>query len=170
MIPGAITPPDAEGRMRLALEEARKGAVENEAPVGAIVVGPDGALLSAAHDERMGRRDPTAHAEVLALRGAGEALGDWRLEECELYVTLEPCPMCAGAAILARIRRVVYGADSPKTGAVVSQARLLDIQTFNHRVEVVGGVLARECAEILSDYFRGRRGATTADEAENASQ
>lgn len=143
--------------MRLALEEARKSVLKDEVPVGAVVVDPHGSVVAAAHDERMGRRDPTAHAEILAMRRAGKALGDWRLEGCSLYVTLEPCPMCAGALILGRIRRVVYGADSPKSGAVVSQTRLLDVVTFNHRVEWIGGILAGECAALLSDYFREHR-------------
>ena len=144
--------------MRLAIEEARQGRDADEAPVGAIVVGPDGGVLARAHDERMGLRDPTAHAEVLALRRAGAAAGDWRLEDCELYVTLEPCAMCAGALVLARVRRLVYGASSPKSGAVETHLRLLDVDTFNHRVEVESGVLAEECGAILTEYFRSRRG------------
>jgi len=152
-----LLPPDPESRMERALEEARKGAEADEVPVGAIVVGPDGSLLAAAHDERMARRDPTAHAEILALRQAAQAMGDWRLEDCDLYATLEPCPMCAGALILARIRRLVYGAPNPKGGAVVSHTRLLDVHTFNHRVDVEGGVLAEKCAGILTTYFQCRR-------------
>jgi tRNA(adenine34) deaminase len=105
----------------------------------------------------MQRHDPTAHAEVLALRAAGEALGDWRLEDCDLYVTLEPCPMCAGALVLARIRRCIFGASSHKSGAVVSHMRMLDIETFNHRVAYESGLLADECAGVLSDYFRRMR-------------
>ena len=143
--------------MALALEEARKAAAADEAPVGAVVIDPDGALVSAAHDERMALRDPTAHAEILALRRAARALGDWRLDGCDLYVTLEPCPMCAGALILARIRRLVYGAPNHKGGAVATHARLLDVETFNHRVEVEAGVLAEECGQVLTDYFRARR-------------
>lgn len=163
-----IVPADDADRMRLALEEARKGALADEVPVGAIVIGPDGALLGAAHDERMARHDPTAHAEVLALRMAGESIGDWRLEDCDLYVTLEPCPMCAGALILSRIRRVVYGAVSPKSGSVVSQVRLLEAAPFNHRVEALGGVLAEECAQVLSNYFKTRRVPNTPDETQDA--
>lgn len=152
-----IAPPDSEGRMRLALEEARRGAAIDEVPVGAIVVDAEGRLLAAAHDERIATSDPTAHAEILALRRAAQARGDFRLVGCELVVTLEPCPMCAGALVLARVRRVVYGADSPKSGAVASNIRLLDVETFNHRVEAVGGVLASECAALLSEYFQSRR-------------
>lgn len=152
-----MLPPDPEVRMRLALAQARLGAERDEVPVGAIVVGPDGELLSEAHDERMELADPTAHAEVLALRRAAAALGDWRLENCELYVTLEPCPMCAGALILSRIRRVVFGADSPKSGAVVSRTRLLDLDCFNHQVQVESGILAEECGAVLSAYFKTRR-------------
>ena len=148
---------DADSRMRMALGEARKAAEADEVPVGAIVVGPDGALLAAAHDERIAARDPTAHAEILAMRRAAQALGDWRLEDCDLYVTLEPCPMCAGALVMARIRRLVYGAPSPKSGAVVSHMRLLEVDTFNHRVEVEGGVLADECGAVLAEYFRAKR-------------
>ncbi|MBN1868051.1 nucleoside deaminase [Candidatus Sumerlaeota bacterium] len=143
--------------MRLALEEARRGAAIDEVPVGAIVVDAEGRLLAAAHDERIATSDPTAHAEILALRRAAQARGDFRLVGCELVVTLEPCPMCAGALVLARVRRVVYGADSPKSGAVASNIRLLDVETFNHRVEAVGGVLASECAALLSEYFQSRR-------------
>ncbi len=152
-----FSPDQEEAFMRLALEEARAAAKADEAPVGAVVVDPDGAVVARAHDERMAGRDPTAHAEILALRRAGAALGDWRLEDCVLYVTLEPCPMCAGALILSRIRRVVYGATSPKSGAVESRARFLDIESFNHRVEARGGVLAKECGETLTDYFKNRR-------------
>ena len=152
-----VAPPDAEGRMRLALEEARKGAEASEAPVGAIVVDPEGRAIASAHDERMALRDPTAHAEVLALRRAAAFLGDWRLEDCDLYVTLEPCPMCAGALVLARIRKVVYGADSPKSGAVATHLRLLDVESFNHRVEAEGGVLAEECGAVLTAYFKSKR-------------
>jgi tRNA(adenine34) deaminase len=143
--------------MRLALEQARLALAADEVPVGAVVAGPDGAVVAAAHDERMARRDPTAHAEILAMRRAAEARGDWRLEDCDLYVTLEPCPMCAGAIVMARMRRVVYGAVSVKSGAVETHLRLLDIATFNHRAEALGGVLAEECGAVLTEYFRARR-------------
>jgi len=149
---------EMESRMRLALEQAQRAAELDEAPVGAVVTGPDGKVLAAAHDERMRLKDPTAHAEVLALRAAAAALGDWRLDDCDLTVTLEPCPMCAGALVLARVKRLVYGAASPKSGAVETHMHLLDVETFNHKVEVVSGILAEECGQVLKDYFRGRRG------------
>jgi tRNA(adenine34) deaminase len=152
------SPPDKiEFWMRTALEEARLGAARDEVPVGAVVVDAEGRLLSSAHDERNTTADPTAHAEILALRRAASVLGDWRLENCDMHVTLEPCPMCAGALILARIRRVYYGATSPKSGAVESLARVLDLNCFNHKVEAQGGVLVEECGALLSDYFRAKR-------------
>jgi tRNA(adenine34) deaminase len=149
---------ETESLMRLALEQARRAAEMDEVPVGAVVTGPDGEVVAAAHDERMRLKDPTAHAEVLALREAAAALGDWRLGDCTLTVTLEPCPMCAGALVLARVKRLVYGAASLKSGAVETHVRLLDIETFNHKVEVVSGILAEECGQVLTDYFRARRG------------
>jgi len=152
-----IVAPDADARMRMALDQARQAAAADEVPVGAIVVAPDGALLAAAHDERIAAHDPTAHAEILAMRRAAQALGDWRLDDCDLYVTLEPCPMCAGAIVMARIRRLVYGAPSTKSGAFTTHTRLLDVDTFNHQVEVESGVLADECGAILADYFRAKR-------------
>ena len=153
----ATLPRSDESVMRLALEQARLALAADEVPVGAIIVAPDGAVVAAAHDERMARCDPTAHAEILAMRQAAAALGDWRLENCDLFVTLEPCPMCAGAVVMARLRRVIYGAASVKSGAVETHLRLLDIATFNHRVEALGGVLAAECGAVLTEYFRGRR-------------
>jgi tRNA(adenine34) deaminase len=143
--------------MRLALKEARSAAAADEVPVGAVLVAPGGAIVAQAHDERNATADPTAHAEILALRRGAPELGDWRLEDCDLYVTLEPCPMCAGALVLARIRRVIYGALSPKSGAVESHTRLLDVETFNHRVRSTGGILADECGRVLSTYFREKR-------------
>jgi tRNA(adenine34) deaminase len=138
--------------MRVALEEAASAAAEGEAPVGAVVV-RDGELLARAGDRRQSLGDPTAHAEMLALSRAGQRARDWRLEGCDLYVTLEPCPMCAGAALMARIRRLVYGAENLKAGAAATHCRLLEIETFNHRVEVRGGVLAQEAAGLLRDFF-----------------
>jgi tRNA(adenine34) deaminase len=155
-----LAPESEEGRMALAMEEARLGAEANEVPVGAILVAPGGELLATAHDERMALADPTAHAEILAMRRAAQLLGDWRLDGCDLYVTLEPCPMCAGALVLARVRRVVYGATSPKSGAVETLTRLLDVEVFNHRVEAQGGLKAEECGGILSAYFQSRRNKT----------
>ena len=138
--------------MRLALEEAVNAAHGGEAPVGAVVARGE-ELLARAHDERQRRADPTAHAEILALRAAGERLGDWRLEGCDLFVTLEPCPMCAGAAVMARVRRLVYGAANRKAGAVETHCRTLDISTFNHRVEVVSGVEAEAASALLTAFF-----------------
>ena len=152
-LPGAR--PD-ERWMRLALEEARAAAAEDEVPVGAIVVA-SGRVIASAHNQREQLSDPTAHAEMIALTQAAAQLGSWRLENCTLYVTLEPCPMCAGAILQARVPRVVWGAADPKAGAVESLYRLFEDARLNHRVEHVGRVLADECGRILSDFFRGKR-------------
>ena len=143
--------------MRLALEEARTAAAEDEVPVGAIVVAA-GRVIASGHTQRERLCDPTAHAEMIALTQAAAALGSWRLEGCTLYVTLEPCPMCAGAILQARVPRVVWGAADPKAGAVESLYRLFEDTRLNHRVEHEGRVLADECGRILSDFFRGKRG------------
>ncbi|MFM9011119.1 MAG: nucleoside deaminase, partial [Planctomycetota bacterium] len=127
--------------MRLALDEARAAAAEDEVPVGAIVVA-GGRVIAAGHNQREQLNDPTAHAEMIALTQAAAALGSWRLEGCALYVTLEPCPMCAGAILQARVPTVVWGAADPKAGAVTTLYRLFDDPRLNHRVEHVGGVLA----------------------------
>ncbi len=142
--------------MRLALALAREAMALGEVPVGAVIV-RDGKLIAGAHNLRESLNDPTAHAERLALSLAGQALGTWRLEGCTLYVTLEPCPMCAGAIVLGRIARVVFGADDPKAGACRTLYRIADDPRFNHRAEVTGGVLARECGAILTEFFRARR-------------
>lgn len=142
--------------MLLALQEAQQAAVENEVPVGAVIV-HRGRLVAAAHNQREQLRDPTAHAEILAITQASAALGSWRLEDCALYVTLEPCPMCAGAIVLARIPLVVYGASDPKAGAVASLYQLLDDVRLNHRAAVVSGILASECGGLLSEFFRQQR-------------
>lgn len=142
--------------MEAALDQARRAAAAEETPVGAAVF-LGARLLAAAHDAKDTLDDPTAHAEILALREAGHALGDWRLENCDLVVTLEPCPMCAGAILQSRVRRLIFGARSPRWGAVVSRCRLLDEPRFNHRVEWMEGVRAAECAEILQAWFRARR-------------
>jgi len=139
--------------MRVALEEAVAAGQAGEIPVGAVVVQGD-RLISRAGDERQASGDPTAHAEILALQQAGMALGDWRLDGCDLYVVLEPCPMCAGAILMARIRRLIYGAASKKAGAVETHCRLLDIESFNHKVEVVSGVEADAASALLSEFFR----------------
>jgi len=138
--------------MRRALEAAEQAAVTGEVPVGAVVVVRD-EVVAVAHNERETRNDPTAHAEVVALRRAAAALGGWRLCDAELFVTMEPCPMCAGALVNARLRRLVYGCDDPKAGAARTLFRLLDDPRLNHRVEVVPGVLAEEGAAVLRAFF-----------------
>jgi len=148
--------------MRHALREAAAAEAEDEVPIGAIVVLHDAAgggdrVIAAAHNQREQLHDPTAHAEMLAITQAAEALSNWRLENCTLYVTLEPCPMCAGAIVLARIPRVVYGAADPKAGAASSLFRLLDDPRLNHRADVVAGVLGNECGRTLSEFFAGKR-------------
>jgi tRNA(adenine34) deaminase len=142
--------------MAVALEQARKAYALGEVPVGAVVV-QDGRIIASAFNLRETRRDPTAHAERLALTLAGEALGTWRLEGCTLYVTLEPCPMCAGAIVQARIARVVYAAADPKAGACDSLYRLVNDPRLNHRAIITRGVLAEPCSELLSQFFRERR-------------
>ncbi len=142
--------------MRAALEEARRGLLNGEVPVGAVVV-VDGAIVGRAHNAPIALNDPTAHAEVLALREAGRKLGNYRLTGAGLYVTVEPCPMCCGAALQARVARLVYGAADPKAGAVESLYRLLDDPRWNHRVEAVGGVLGGECAALLREFFETKR-------------
>jgi tRNA(adenine34) deaminase len=142
--------------MTAALGEAERALAENEVPVGAIVV-HGGRIVAAAHNQREQLRDATAHAEMIAITQASESLGSWRLTDCTLYVTLEPCPMCAGAVLQARIPRLVYGAADPKAGAVDSLYRLLDDPRLNHRTEVVAGILAHPCGEILTRFFRAQR-------------
>jgi tRNA(adenine34) deaminase len=148
--------------MQKALREAQVAYDEDEVPIGALVVLDDPTIgdrrvIGAAHNQREQLRDPTAHAEMIAITQAAEALGNWRLDGCTLYVTLEPCPMCAGAIVLARIPRVVYGAFDPKAGAVATLYQLLNDSRLNHRSEVVAGVLAEPCGEILSRFFRQKR-------------
>lgn len=146
-----------EPYMQMALEEARAAFDEDEVPIGAVVV-HGGRVIARAHNQREQLRDPTAHAEMIAITQAAAALGSWRLEECALYVTLEPCPMCAGAILQARIPRIVYGAADPKAGAVHSLYRLLDDPRLNHRAEAVPGVLGEACGQILSRFFQKQRG------------
>ena len=143
--------------MRTALAEARAALVANEVPVGAVVV-VDGAINGQAHNAPIALADPTAHAEVLALRDAARKLGNYRLPGATLYVTLEPCAMCCGAALHARVARVVYGALDPKAGAIVSRHRLLNDGRSNHRIETIGGVLESECGALLKAFFEARRG------------
>lgn len=143
--------------MRLALAEASAATGHGDVPVGAVVLGLDGAVLSAAHNERELHGDPTAHAEVLAIRRAAEAVGEWRLGGCTLVVTLEPCTMCAGAVVGARLERLVFGAFDEKAGAVASLWDVVRDPRLNHRPLVVGGVLADECARPLDAFFAARR-------------
>jgi len=142
--------------MRVALDEARLALEHDDVPVGAVVV-HDGAVVGAGHNERERRQDPTAHAEMIAIRAAAGALGSWRLLDTVLYVTLEPCAQCAGAIVLGRIPRVVYGTPDPKAGAAGSVLDVLGDRRLNHRPEVAAGVLAPECAALLLDFFRARR-------------
>lgn len=143
--------------MELALAEAEAAAERGEVPVGAVVTGPDGAVLAAAGNEVEARHDASAHAELLALRAAGAALGSPRLNGCTLWVTLEPCPMCAQAASFFRVRRLVFGAYDPKGGGVEHGARVLAAASCHHAPEVVGGVREAECAALLRGFFRARR-------------
>ncbi len=143
--------------MRLALVEAALAREHGDVPIGALVVSADGEVVAQAHNERELLADPTAHAEVLALRRAAEQLGSWRLEGCTLVVTLEPCTMCAGALVLARVDRLVYGALDDKAGAVGSLWDVVRDRRLNHRPEVVGGVLDAECAAVLRDFFAPHR-------------
>ena len=143
--------------MRAALAEARVGLAAGEVPVGAVVV-LDDVIIAQAHNAPIAHGDPTAHAEVLALREAARKVGNYRLPRATLYATLEPCVMCCGAVIHARIARVVYGAADPKAGAVASRYRLLDDDRSNHRVDSLGGVLEAECGALLKEFFDIRRG------------
>lgn len=142
--------------MRLALREAEQAYAEDEVPVGAVIV-HGGDVIASAHNQREQLKDPTAHAEMIAITQAAESLGSWRLDECVLYVTLEPCPMCAGAIVQARIPWVVYGAADPKAGAVDSLFQLLRDPRLNHRCLTSNNVLGRECGEILSRFFQAKR-------------
>jgi tRNA(adenine34) deaminase len=148
---------DEEYFMRLALREAERALEHEDVPIGAVVVRDDGEVLGTGHNERELRKDPTAHAEIIALREAATAVGDWRVLDAVLYVTLEPCAMCAGAIVLARVPRVVYGASDPKAGACGSVLDVLGEPRLNHRPEVAGGLLARDCGELLSGFFASRR-------------
>ena len=142
--------------MRLALREAGQALEHADVPIGAVVV-QDGELVAAAHNERELRQDPTAHAELIALREASRVAGSWRVLDSTIYVTLEPCAMCAGAIVLARVPRVVYGASDPKAGACGSVLDVLAEPRLNHRPEVAGGLLAGECGDLLSGFFASRR-------------
>jgi len=142
--------------MALALEEARQAAGKGEVPVGAVLV-VGGEVVASRGNERERRHDPTAHAEMLVLRDGAAILGGWRLPEATLYVTIEPCPMCAGAIVLARIKRLVYGADDPKAGAAGTIFNIVDHPALNHRPEVRAGVMAIEAARLLREFFAERR-------------
>ena len=148
--------PRDEYYMRLALREAARALEHDDVPVGAVVV-RDGEVIGAGHNERELRADPTAHADTLALREASASLGSWRVLDAVLYVTLEPCAMCAGAIVLARVPRVVFGTPDPKAGAAGSVVNLLDEPRFNHRPQVAGGLLAQESADLLRGFFASRR-------------
>ena len=143
--------------MRLAIREAEAAAAVGEVPVGAVVYRGD-EILANAHNMRESWADPTAHAELIALREAAKKIGTWRLDDCRLAVTLEPCPMCAGAMVNSRLQAVVYGITDPNMGCVESLHQLLDTAQFNHRVDWHGGVLADECLALLQNFFKARRG------------
>ena len=149
-------PLDHEMWMQAALDEARAALAHDDVPVGAVVV-RDGRMLAARHNERELTGDPTAHAEVLALRDAAEVLGTWRLDACTLYVTLEPCAMCAGALVNARLARLVYGTADPKAGACLSLYNIVDDPRLNHQVEIETGIAADQSAKLLVDFFASRR-------------
>lgn len=142
--------------MRLALELARQAAAAGEVPVGAVVV-QGGEVIGRGHNQPIGAADPTAHAEIVAMRAAGRCVGNYRLTGATLYVTVEPCLMCVGALVHARVGTLVYGAREPRAGAVESMVRAHEFGGLNHRLTVVSGVLASECAAILEEFFRGRR-------------
>jgi tRNA(adenine34) deaminase len=145
-----------DAAMHLALEQARAAALHDDVPIGAVVV-RDGQVIAARHNERELVGDPTAHAEVLALRDAAAVVGHWRLLDCTLYVTLEPCVMCAGALVNARIGRLVFGATDPKAGAVASLYQVCGDERLNHRPPVTAGVMAAACGQVLKDFFAARR-------------
>lgn len=152
----AFSPQD-EAWMQQALALAGRAEAEGEVPVGAVLVGPDGTLLAEGWNRNIAENDPTAHAEIVAMRRAGQALGNHRLVGCTLYVTLEPCAMCAMAMVHARLARVVYGAKDPKTGAAGSVFDLLTDSRHNHRLQAEGGLLGDEAGQRLTDYFRRKR-------------
>jgi tRNA(adenine34) deaminase len=140
----------------MALAEAEAALAENEVPIGAVIVRGE-RVIGSAHNQREQLRDPTAHAEMIAITQAAQALSSWRLEGCTLYVTLEPCPMCAGAIVQARLPLVVYGATDPKAGAVQTLYQMLSDRRLNHQAQIVGGVLGQRCGELLSQFFAEQR-------------
>ncbi|NEO37415.1 MAG: nucleoside deaminase [Moorea sp. SIOASIH] len=143
--------------MSVAIEIAQKAGEAGEVPVGAVIVDSEGKLIATGENRRERDKDPTAHAEILALRAAGQQLQSWHLNTCTLYVTLEPCPMCAGAIILARLGLLVYGVDDPKTGSIRTVANLPDSACSNHRLPVIGGIMESVCREQLQSWFADRR-------------
>jgi tRNA(adenine34) deaminase len=157
MLAGPLGWSDDAGAMRQALNLAAQALDTGDVPVGAVVLAPDGLPLAGACNRREGLADPTGHAEIIALRAAGDALGTWRLDGCTLVVTLEPCTMCAGALVLARVARLVFGAWDPKAGAAGSVRDVVRDARLNHRVEVVGGVLEEESSRLLTSFFGGQR-------------
>ncbi len=142
--------------MRMAIEAAKIAEENGDVPIGAVIV-KDGKIIGRAYNQREQLQDPTAHAEIIALTQAASAVENWHLDGCTIYVTLEPCPMCAGALVLARLDRLVYGCDDPKTGAVKSLYNIVTDDRLNHRLEVTSGVLADECTKLLQDFFKSRR-------------
>ena len=149
--------PDDLHYLRAAIVEANAAEAAGEVPVGAIIVGPNGDILARGNNRVLRDYDPTAHAEIVALRAAGQALSNYRLNDCTLYVTLEPCAMCAGAILHARIARLVYAAPDPKAGACGSVLSVLNHPQLNHKLEVTSGLLAEECSTLLQNFFRARR-------------
>jgi len=142
--------------MREALRLARKAAASDEVPIGAVIA-KNGRVIGRGYNQVELLRDPTAHAEILAITQAAAAVGDWRLNDCDLVVTKEPCPMCAGAAVHARLRRVVFGCEDPRGGAAGGVLNLLQMPQLNHRCDIASGVLAQECSALLQEFFRGKR-------------
>jgi tRNA(adenine34) deaminase len=142
--------------MRLAMMEAQMALDEGEVPVGAIIV-CGGRVIASAHNQRESLKDPTAHAEMIAITQAAESFESWRLENCAMYVTLEPCPMCAGAILQSRIETLIYGADDPKSGAVKSLFTLLSDERLNHRCNIISGIMSDQCGTILTEFFRKKR-------------
>ena len=138
--------------MRLALKQAEEASKNNEVPIGAVIV-KDNQVIAVARNERVETNKTMAHAEMIAIEKANEVLGSWRLDSCSIYVTIEPCPMCAGAIIQSRISNVIYGAKDPKAGSHISIVDLFN-KKFNHRVEIINGILEKECSEIIRDFFR----------------
>jgi tRNA(Arg) A34 adenosine deaminase TadA len=146
-----------ESWMRQALTQARLAAEMGEVPVGAVLVDEAGELVAAGHNQPISSNDPSAHAEIVTLRAAARKVSNYRLPDCTLYVTLEPCTMCVGALVHARVRRLVYGATEPKSGAIESAQRLFETGRYNHQPQVEGGLLAAECSQLLSAFFEARR-------------